>query len=404
MSLVSQTQTKIKEAARLGNVNQKLVKRLLKFDRILKVNLSFQGKNILGLRVQHNNLKGPYKGGLRFSSHVSRDEVSALSIWMTLKCALLEIPFGGGKGGIKIDPDQVSIADQKKILDQFIIKIDRYIGPKKDILAPDVGTDEKTMGWLIDSFYRLHPEQSDYLGVTTGKAIERGGIKGRTEATSLGAFYVLESTVKQEKLDWDEIKVAIQGFGNAAISLAEMIEEHDGRVVAVSDSKGGIYNPDGLRIKELREIKERTGRVSDYQKGKKISHQKLFNLKTDFLILAALEDAITKENVKDLRTKYLLEVANGGVNPEAERTLKEKKIMLLPDILVNSGGVFVSYLEWLQNTKNRKFYYQQVKKKLRSRIIRPANHLSQILKRNPELSPKTAAYLLALKNLEKSFY
>jgi len=404
MSLVAQTQVKIKEAARQGKISPKLVKYLLKFDRILKTTIKHNGQNFLAIRSQHNNILGPYKGGLRFSSQVSKDKVCALSIWMTLKTALLDIPFGGGKGGIKLDPESVTSKDQKQILAKFINKIDKYIGPSKDILAPDVATNDQTMSWLVDAYKKLHPNMNNYLGITTGKPIDKGGISGRIEATSLGAFYVLESLINKHNFDWFNLKIAIQGFGNASIYLAEMIEDEGGKIVAVSDSKSAIYNSNGLPVREVREIKERTGKVANYSSAKSIDNDQLLNLDVDYLVLAALEDAITLENIDDIKAKNILEIANGGVNPEVDNLLIEKDIKLWPDILTNAGGVFVSYLEWQQNVSSKKYSLNQVRGLLKKRITKPTLALARMIESNPKLSPKTAAYILALKNLEKKYY
>jgi len=404
MSLVAQTQVKIKEAAKQGEISPKLVRRLFKFDRILKTTIEHNGQEFLAIRSQHNNILGPYKGGLRFSPQVSKDEVCALSIWMTLKTALLDIPFGGGKGGIKLDPDTVSLKDQEQILGKFIKKIDKYIGPDKDILAPEVATNDQTMSWLVDAYEKLHSNMSDYLGVTTGKPIDKGGISGRTEATCLGAFYVLESLVNRYNLDWFNIKIAIQGFGNASIYLAEMIEDEGGKIVAVSDSKGAIYNPNGLPVREVREVKERTGKVTNFSAAELMDNDELLSLDVDYLVLAALEDAVTLENIDDIKAKNILEVANGGVNPEVDELLIEKETKLWPDILTNAGGVFVSYLEWQQNVTSKKYSLTQVKELLRKRITKPSLALAKMVESDPKISPKTAAYILALKNLEKKFY
>ncbi len=402
MKLTKETFGKIKEAGKSGKIKQELIDQVTSFDRVLKTKVKYKGEKILAIRSQHNNILGPYKGGLRFDPAVNEDEVRALSVWMSLKTALLEIPFGGGKGGIKIDPKKLNVRKQQDILEKFIKNINRFIGPNKDILAPDVGTDEKTMNWLVSIYKKLNPKKKNYQAVTTGKPVDKGGIEGRKEATSLGAYYILNHLINHIDKDWPEVKVAIQGFGNAAIYLAQAVENEGGKAVAVSDSKGAIYQSSGLEIEKLRKVKRETGQVQAYEKGDKISNEKLLSLDTDFLVLAALENAITKDNVNRIKTNYLVEVSNGGVNPNAEQVLTKLGVTHLPDILVNSGGVFVSYLEWLQNTSQKSFSRQEVNQKLEKRIVKAFQKFEQVKSSKPKISSKTAAYLLALKNLEKS--
>jgi len=242
MNLVKDTQEKIKLAGKEATINKNLIKKLLCFDKKIIVHINHKNKNYFAIRSQHNNLRGPYKGGIRFSPGINRDEVCALSIWMSLKTSLVDIPFGGGKGGIKIDPRKISEQDQKKILKKFITKISNQIGPNKDILAPDVNTDENIMKWLVEAYHNAQPKEKNYLAVTTGKPVNQGGIEGRAEATSWGAYFVLRSFLDYSKQSIKNISVAIHGFGNAAIYYGLEIEKAGGKVVAVSDSSGGIYN------------------------------------------------------------------------------------------------------------------------------------------------------------------
>lgn len=402
MSLVNDTKNKIREAGKIGDINPQLTKDFLRFDRVLKFNISYKNKKYLAIRSQHNNLRGPYKGGLRFSPQVSEDEVKALSMWMSLKTSLIEIPFGGGKGGIKIDSKKVNLEDQIIILDKFIKKISSKIGPQKDILAPDVNTNQETMSWIVESFKNAQPSEKNYRAVTTGKPTEEGGIEGRVEATSWGAFFVLKSYLKKISQQIQNIEVAIHGFGNAAIYYALEIERVGGKVVAVSDSRGGIYNKDGLDIEKVIKIKEDSGKVSNYPDGKKITNNQLLSLNVDYLSLAALENTITKDNIKNIKAKTIVEIANGGVNPNAENFLEENDINLLPDIIVNAGGVFVSYLEWLQNTTDKRFNKKLVKKKLEKKMTQSSNNLWELSTKYEKMPTKTTAYILALKNLEKS--
>jgi glutamate dehydrogenase/leucine dehydrogenase len=400
MNLVKDTQNKIELAGKLANIDEKFIADFLKFDKVIKTKIAHNSKEYPAIRSQHNNIRGPYKGGLRFSPQVDEDEVKALSIWMSLKTSLIEIPFGGGKGGIKIDPRKVNLEDQKAILTKFISKIANDIGPNKDILAPDVNTDETTMEWLVEAYQQAKPEEKNFQAVTTGKPIAIGGVEGRTEATSWGAYFTLLSYLKHISKNINEISVAIQGFGNAAIYFAREINKAGGRVIAVSDSSGGIYNKNGLDIDKLVKIKQEKGKVTNY-KAELITGEDLLALKTDFLTLAALENAITKNNINKIKAKTIIEIANGGVNPNAETTLKEKKIDIIPDILVNAGGVYVSYLEWLANTTEKKFDKEKVKKMLNNKMTKSADKLWRLSEKYPRESKKTVAYILALKNLVK---
>jgi glutamate dehydrogenase/leucine dehydrogenase len=401
MTLVDDTKKKIKQAGKFGNLDPRLIKNFLKFDRVLKFNISHKNKKYLAIRSQHNNRRGPYKGGLRFSPEVSEDEVKALSMWMSLKTSLIEIPFGGGKGGIKLDPKKVDQEDQKIILEKFIKKISDKIGPKKDILAPDVNTNQETMNWVVNSFQKAQPNEKKYFAVTTGKPVGKKGIEGRTEATSWGAFFVLKSYLNQLPQSIENIDVAIHGFGNAAVHYALEIEKAGGKIVAVSDSKGGIYNKNGLDINKITKIKEDTGQVNNYPDGRKITNDQLLALNVSYLSLAALENTVTRNNANKVKAKTIVEIANGGVNPNAEAILEKNKIKLLPDIIVNAGGVFVSYLEWLQNTTDKKFNKELVKKKLEKKMTESSNNLWQLSTKFDKLPTKTTAYILALKNLEK---
>ncbi len=403
MSLVEDTKEKIILAGNEASIDKSLIKDFLEFDNKLKVNIKQDGNVYFAIRSQHNNWRGPYKGGLRFSPQVNEDEVSALSMWMSLKTSLIGIPFGGGKGGITIDPREVSQTDQKEILTKFITQIADHIGPDKDILAPDVNTDGTTMEWLVEAYRQARPREENPQAVTTGKPVDKGGIKGRTEATSWGAYFALRSYLENISQDIGKITVSIQGFGNAAIYYAQEISKAGGKVVAVSDSSGGIHNKEGLDIDKLIKIKEETGKVTNYQSAEKISNDELLALEVDYLSLAALEDAITNRNANKIGARNIVEIANGGVNPNAEKTLKKKDILVLPDILVNAGGVYVSYLEWLQNTTKETFDKAKVRKMLEEKMSKSSEKLWQLLEKYPGLSTKTVAYILALKNLEEVY-
>lgn len=309
-------------------------------------------------RSQHNDAVGPYKGGIRFHQDVTEDEVKALSMWMTIKCSVVGIPYGGGKGGVIVDPKKLSQGELERLSRVYMKAFYKHLGVWKDVPAPDVNTTPQIMAWMLDEYEKLTGRHEP--GVITGKPIELGGSKGRGVATGLGGFYVTERLWEIRKgatLPKAKTTVAIQGYGNAAYWYADYMNKAGYKIVAVSDSKGGIYKTEGCDPTVLMEHKKKTGSVVGFEGSKEISNGDLLELKVDILAPAALESVITKENAAKVKAKYIIELANGPVTPEADDILHKMGVVVLPDVLCNAGGVTVSYFEWVQN--NMGYYWEE---------------------------------------------
>src|SRR3989344_5643847 len=300
-------------------------------------------------RVQYNDARGPTKGGIRFHPKVNKKEINELAFLMSLKCALVDIPLGGGKGGVQVNPRELSEGELQRLSRAYIREFAPFIGPDRDIPAPDVNTNPKVMGWMLDEYEKITGKKAP--GVITGKPLTIGGSKGRLYSTSLGGAIILGEYMKSAGKGGKGTTVAIQGFGNVGSHLARILDEWGYKIVAVSDSKGGIYNKSGLDVKKL--VKENDGKnVQEIGGGEKISNEELLELGVDVVVPAAIENVINIKNMKNIRAKIVLEMANGPVTTGADDYLEEKGVVVLPDILANSGGVVVSYLEWVQNQCN----------------------------------------------------
>ncbi|HME80527.1 MAG TPA: Glu/Leu/Phe/Val dehydrogenase [Candidatus Eremiobacteraceae bacterium] len=321
-----------------------------------------------GYRVQHNLSRGPGKGGIRFHPDVTLDEVKALAMWMTWKCALANIPFGGAKGGVICDTKAMSLKELEGLTRRFTSEISIIIGPEKDIPAPDVYTTPQIMAWIMDTYSM----QKGYSipGVVTGKPIAIGGSLGRDKATARGCLYVTNEAIKELGIKHDGARVAIQGFGNAGMYAAELMAADGFSVVAVSDSRGGVANPKGLDIAGLTAFKQETGTVTGFSGGDRISNKDVLEYDCDVLVPAALEKVITRENASRIRAKIVAEAANGPTLPEADQILHERGIMVLPDILANAGGVSVSYFEWVQDLQENFWEEDEVNERLRRKMVR----------------------------------
>src|SRR5690348_11083648 len=319
-----------------------------------------------GYRVQHNIARGPAKGGIRYHPNVSLDEVKALATWMTWKCATVGIPYGGGKGGVVCDPKSLSKSELERLTRRYAFEIAPIIGPDRDIPAPDVYTDQQTMAWIMDtiSMVRGHTE----LGVVTGKPISLGGSQGRTEATARGCLYALREACKVKRLPLRGSRVVVHGFGNAGAHVARLVAEDGARVIAACDSKSGIYAEDGIDIKAAFAHKEKTTSLAGLSGTKEIAAEDVLTMDCDVLLPAALENAITLDNVGNVKAKIIAELANGPTTPGADRVLAEKGTMLIPDILANAGGVTVSYYEWVQDQYSFFWSEQQINDTLEQTI------------------------------------
>jgi glutamate dehydrogenase (NADP+) len=358
-----------------------------------------------GYRVRYDDTRGPTKGGVRYHPNVSMDEVQSLAFWMTFKCAVLELPFGGGKGGITLDPKSLSRMELERLSRGYIDAIADFIGPDVDILAPDVYTNPTIMGWMMDQYNVIQRKIS--RAVVTGKPISMGGSAGRDTATGIGAFLTIEAIAPRLGLIPAETTVAIQGFGNAGSVLAVQLAQAGYRIVAVSDSQGGIYAPQGLDIPSIQHHKDSTrllkavyceGSVCSVVDHDIISNEDLLTLNVDILIPAALENQITEANADKIQAKYIFEVANGPITSAADEILDKKGILIFPDILVNAGGVTVSYFEWVQNRSGLYWSEEEVFGQLKQRMVKATESIWQVAQKQG-ISLRTAGYVLALERI-----
>lgn len=400
--------------------------------RIVEVFLPFKREGgkievFKGFRVQHNNIRGSYKGGIRYHPNVSMDEIKALAFWMTMKTSVVDIPFGGSKGGIEIDPKTLSENELQKLTKQYISAIYEVLGPYKDVPAPDLNTNPKIMGWIADAYaseiknqrskIKNEYKENELLAVVTGKPVERGGSEGREEATGFGGLHVLLSILRKLGKRPNDITVAIQGFGNVGRSIAYYLQDWDFKIVALSDSKGALYIKDGIPdVEEVEKCKDDKGllagcycigSVCDLENkkklgGKDISLENLFTLPVDILVPAAIENSITKDNANKIRAKIILEMANGPTTVEADEILNKRKILVIPDILANSGGVATSYFEWYQNLRSEHWTKKEVFKKLKEKMEKATDEVYNIHKEY-KVTLREAAYILALKRIEKKW-
>lgn len=387
------------QAAKLAGSDPALLERLREPDTVIDVVVPFtkddgREASVRGYRVQHNNILGPYKGGLRYHPQVDLDEAKALSFWMTMKNALVDVPFGGGKGGLEVDPKQLSEAELERLTRSFAQKLLPHIGPEKDVPAPDVNTNSATMHWIVDEFSKLIGSHTP--AVVTGKPVESGGSEGRTEATGYGGGYVLEAVLEHLGKRRDGMTVAIQGFGNVGSYLAEYLTERGFRIAALSDSKSATYAPDGLDAAAAETYKKENGSFAGF--GRDISADELIALPVDILVPAALENAITDANAGAVQASVILEMANGPTTLEADAVLKEKGTVVIPDILANAGGVAVSYFEWQQNRSGERWSKPDVLAKLKKKMENAAEQVLSESQRSG-VSLRDAAYVVALKRL-----
>jgi len=346
-----------------------------------------------GYRVQHNIARGPAKGGIRYHPNVTLDEVKALAAWMTWKTAVVNIPFGGGKGGVVCDPRKMSKPELERMTRRYVSEILPIIGPDRDIPAPDVYTDDQTMAWVMDTYSMTVGYSS--LGVVTGKPVSLGGSEGRNEATARGCLFVTQEACKVKRMHVRGATVAIQGFGNAGSIAARLFHEQGAKIIAVSDSKGAVVNTRGLDpIKAIRH-KEKNGSVVALAGTSRIRNEELLELKCDILIPAALENVISAENAGNIKAKIIAEAANGPVTPMADDVLTRKGILVLPDILANAGGVTVSYFEWVQDLQNFFWSEPEVNAKLEA-IMKKSFQQVHDTSRKYRVNMRVAAYILAI--------
>ncbi len=357
-------------------------------------------KVFTGFRVHYNAARGPTKGGIRFHPQESLSTVKALAAWMTWKTSLADIPYGGAKGGIICDPKSMSQGELERLSRGYVRAIGEYIGPEIDIPAPDVYTNPQIMAWMMDEYSAM--EGYNVPGVITGKPLEVGGSLGRGDATARGGMFVLREAAKHLHVDLSKATVAIQGFGNAGEFAHKLVTEmFHSKVVAISDSKGGIYNPDGLDFEPLKAHKEKTGTVMGFKGAKEISNAELLELKVDVLIPSAIENQITAKNAGNVKAKILLELANGPTTPEADDILAKNKVFDIPDFLANSGGVIVSYFEWVQNINGFYWDIDEVYSRLDKKISKSFWETVETMGKY-NTTPRMAAYILAVDRVAKA--
>ncbi len=355
-----------------------------------------------GYRVQHNNVLGPYKGGLRFHPAVDIDEVRALATWMTWKSAIVNLPFGGAKGGIQIDPFKYSASELEHITRRFTFALGSNIGPEFDIPAPDVNTNPQIMAWILDTYLSTMPahERQAAVHVVTGKPVESGGSIGRNKATGQGVVFTIEQWAKDTNFDLEDATYFVQGFGNVGSWASRLLKPHGSKLVAVEDVSGAIANPKGIDPDDLYEYTQKNkGLIGGYAKAKPIDHETFLATKADIFIPAALENQITKKTAPLLNVKLVAEGANGPTDPDGDKILHEKGTDLLPDVLCNSGGVIVSYFEWLQNKRSEFWDLEEVDGKLHRKIVAGYERVRDTA-REHNIDWRTAAYIVALSRLE----
>lgn len=391
----------LEKAAKIMDLDKNIHEVLKQPDRVLTVSVpvrmdSGEVKVFTGFRSQYNDALGPYKGGIRYHENVSLDEVKALSFWMMVKCATVNIPMGGGKGGIIVDSKKLSEGENERMSREYIRKIWREIGSDKDVPAPDMYTTPKIMGWMRDEYEKLVGHSDP--GVITGKAIADGGSEGREQATAQGGVYVTRELMKKMNLMAGETKVAIQGMGNVGGFMAKLLVKDGFKVVALSDSKGGVYNEDGLDLNTVFAHKEKTGSLSGMDGVQNVSNAELLELPVDILVPSAMENQITADNAANIKAKVIVEMANGPTTPEADEILSQRGVVLVPDVLANAGGVTVSCFEWEQNVKNLKWSEAEVLAKLEPLMVTAFNEVWET-KEKYSVPMRTAAFVKAIERV-----
>lgn len=413
MSLFEATLKQISRAATTMGLSSEIFSYISKPHRVIEVSFPVRMDNgelkmFTGFRVQHNNLAGPYKGGIRFHPNVDMDEVKALATWMTIKCSVVGIPLGGGKGGVIVNPKDLSRNELERMSRAYFRAIAEFVGPKKDVPAPDVYTNPQIMAWFADEYTKKYGDRE--IGVVTGKPLEYGGSKGRGSATAQGGVFVLDEYAKEHEWNSSGMTVAVHGFGNAGSFVALMLNDMGYKVVAISDSRGGIYDKNGIDLKHMLACKEDKGALvecadacdengTNCKMYKRISNDELLELDVDILVLSAMENALTKDNADKVRAKVILELANGPITPQADDILFSKNICVLPDILSNAGGVTVSYFELVQNEANYYWTEEEVMERLHTIMIAAYREVDN----NRKIfgcTYREAAYITSLRRIE----
>jgi glutamate dehydrogenase (NAD(P)+) len=396
----------VDDAAAYVDVPVDVLERLKRPERVLETNLTVEtdGGNLTtvkAFRSQFNGDRGPYKGGIRYHPGVTRDEVKALSGWMAYKCATVNIPYGGGKGGIALNPDDYSATELERITRAFATELRPLVGENRDIPAPDVNTGQREMNWIKDTYETL--EGTTEPGVVTGKAIESGGSRGRVEATGRSVMLAAREVFDYLGRDVADATVAVQGYGNAGSVAAKLLDELGFSVVAVSDSGGGIHDASGLDAEAVREHKAETGTVQGYADAATLTNRELLTLDVDLLVPAALENAIDGDMAEDVRAGVVVEAANGPLTPRADDVLTERDVYVVPDILANAGGVTVSYFEWVQNRQRHYWTEERVNDELERIVTEAFDDLTDAFEENDAPNLRTAAYVVAVGRIHRAY-
>lgn len=391
-------------ASKKLNLQDSLIEVIKRPQKVIAVNIPInmdngEIKNFLGYRVQHNNARGPYKGGLRYHPQVDLDEVKALATLMSIKCAVLDLPLGGGKGGIEVDVHSLSEAEIERLTRNFVHLIHEIIGPDQDIPAPDVYTNSKIMRYIAEEYSKIKGQK--IFAVVTGKPLDFGGSKGRDQATARGGYYVLKQALP--KFNMSKGHVIVQGFGNAGETIAKILHDDHFKIIGLSDSKGAIYNKDGIDVDLAIKHKKLTGSLKDLDQTENISNEQLLELKTDILIPAALENQIHSGNADNIKASLILELANGPTTLEADEILQAKKIPVIPDVLANAGGVTVSYFEYIQNLSNNSWSEDLVLKKLEQKMTKSFEDVYETYSKE-KVTLRQAAFMLAIKRIVEAMH
>ncbi len=401
MGIFENIQKELEKTSEFIQMSEEEKTYLLKHKSVQKTEIDLNGKKYPAWRIIHNDVLGPGKGGIRFHPNVSEDEVMSLSFWMSIKNSLAGLPYGGAKGGIKVNPKELSKKELENLSREYIKYFHTFLGQDKDIPAPDVYTTPQIMAWMLDEFEKIEGRHEP--GMITGKPIEIGGCKIRGDATSKGGVIILEKFLEKINKKPDELKISIQGFGNVGLNVAKMLHNKEYNIIAISDSKGGIISEKGIDIEAAIKYKKEFRKVLGFVGTKDITNEEILESDADILILAALENQITEKNVDKIKAKYILELANGPITFEADETLTKNGVIVLPDILSNSGGVIASYCEWCQNKTGQIHSKEEMEKILNTHMIDAFNNVYELYMEkkgdNPNFNIRTSAYSIAIKKI-----
>ena len=403
-SSITSSSGSYQKAVELLGLKPEIAKALEMPDRELTVEVPFRldsgkVKSLVGFRVQHNNTRGPFKGGIRYHHHVDLPEVRSLAALMTWKTSLLDIPYGGGKGGIQIDTSKYSRNEMERLSRRFFRAIDPFIGPNIDIPAPDVNTNAQVMGWFMDEYSQTHGYTP---ACVTGKPLDLGGSEGREHATGKGTAITVRETSKNYDVDLENATVVVQGFGNVGSFAAKFLDDYGCKIIAVSDVTGGVHDPNGLDVPSLFDYNYEHRTIDGCGQGQKLTNEELLALECDYLIPAALGGAINEKNVDTINCKIVIEAANGPVTPEAADVLWNKKVPIIPDILTNAGGVTVSYFEWVQNLQQFKWELEEVDTKLETKMVKAFDEVYAI-KQEKNVPMRIASFMVAIDRVARSY-